>query len=688
LAAILAAVAIGIVAVVAGGAFASSGPYIASGQAVYSPGQTVDLYGSGWEPGESVQLAVNDSVGNTWSWSDTVTADSGGSVIDSLTLPSSFVAQYTVTASGTSGEATATFYDDSVTISPATASAKVGDTLSFTSAKSGNGCSVTSGVWSVSPSGDATVVTSSLNGASIKFTSAATVTVSETMNGTNNGGNPCNAASGTTGSSTVTVTPSDTTAPTSVVSSTTPSGYTSGSWTNQNVTLNLSATDNAGGAGVKSITYSASGAQTISSTTVSGSSTSVTINTEGTTTVSFHAADNANNVESPANTFVVKIDKTKPVITATATNADNSAYTADTWTNQSVTVSFSCSDSGSVQSGIDTNTLAGDTLSSNTSNGSVTNTGSCTDKAGNTADPATFSPIKIDKTPPTVNCAAAIPDYLLGGGWYATNQSVSCTASDGLSGLATAGDSSFNLGPTTIESGSYGTQTLGPKDVKDKAGNSTSTGSFPLQIDQQKPVISPTCPTSAVLLNSTASASWTASDGGSGLMTASSGSISLDTSTVGPHTATVPANTAADNVGNKSAAATCNYSVAYRWSGFLQPINDTAHFVGETTSIFKAGSTVPVKFQLTDATGAPVQEGGMGPVWLNPLRGNALPSTATVDETVYSAASTAGGYYRWDPTGLQYIYNWNTSKGQAGYYYRIGVQLDDGNTSYVSIGLR
>ena len=57
--------------------------------------------------------------------------------------------------------------------------------------------------------------------------------------------------------------------------------------------------------------------------------------------------------------------------------------------------------------------------------------------------------------------------------------------------------------------------------------------------------------------------------------------------------------TAKDATGNESAAETFEVNVvkenvAYEWSGFLQPIN-----VSGTQSVFKIGSTVPVKFKLT-----------------------------------------------------------------------------------------
>ena len=44
----------------------SPAPTIQSDQADYSPGATVTLTGSNWQPGESVRIYVNDDVGQTW----------------------------------------------------------------------------------------------------------------------------------------------------------------------------------------------------------------------------------------------------------------------------------------------------------------------------------------------------------------------------------------------------------------------------------------------------------------------------------------------------------------------------------------------------------------------------------------------------------------------------------------------
>jgi len=140
---------------------------------------------------------------------------------------------------------------------------------------------------------------------------------------------------------------------------------------------------------------------------------------------------------------------------------------------------------------------------------------------------------------------------------------------------------------------------------------------------------------------------------------------------------------ATDRAGNTSAVLAGTYAVSYRFDGFLQPINDTAHQVGTSTSIFKAGSTVPVKFQLKNAAGQVVQAAA-APIWLTPVKGS--PMTAPVDESLYSASPDSGTTYRLDGAAQQYIYNWKT--GTGGNYWRIGVKFDDGQTYYVNIGLR
>src|SRR2546423_1485785 len=95
-----------------------------------------------------------------------------------------------------------------------------------------------------------------------------------------------------------------------------------------------------------------------------------------------------------------------------------------------------------------------------------------------------------------------------------------------------------------------------------------------------------------------------------------------------------------------------------RWDGFLQPVNDTAHQVGQSISIFKAGSTVPAKFVLKRSDGTVVQANTL-PGWPTPAKGSSM--SMPVDESAYTDLGDTGTTYRWD--GSQYIYNWKTGTG-------------------------
>ncbi len=126
-------------------------------------------------------------------------------------------------------------------------------------------------------------------------------------------------------------------------------------------------------------------------------------------------------------------------------------------------------------------------------------------------------------------------------------------------------------------------------------------------------------------------------------------------------------------------------TITYRWSGFLQPINDPSINPTQSLSVFKGGSTVPVKFQLKKVNGM-LAQAGKNPVWLTPIKGSTL--TAAIDESTYSDPSTSGGEFRWDSAPGQYIYNWNTKGVTPGYWYKVSAQLDDGKTYSVTVGLR
>jgi hypothetical protein len=213
--------------------------------------------------------------------------------------------------------------------------------------------------------------------------------------------------------------PSDTTAPTVQATATygpAASAYTFGNWANGTVKVTLTATDNAGGSGVKSITYSATGAQAIPAITVAQANVGFSISAQGTTTITYSAIDNAGNASTPQ-TAVVMVDTVAPTLTASATvpsGTGTAPYTSGTQTNQNVTITFSCSDAGSgvntltFSAGGSTTTSSGTnpktvTVTSEGQNQSVTAT--CTDVAGNTTT-TVFGGIDIAKTAPLISVSA------------------------------------------------------------------------------------------------------------------------------------------------------------------------------------------------------------------------------------------------------------------------------------------
>src|SRR5712691_412472 len=92
-------------------------PWISSDQPDYQPGGTVALTGGNWQPAEAVHIVVNDDQGQTWNHTTDVTADNTGAITDTFQLPGSFIAVYSVTATGPqSGTATTSFTDGNVKI--------------------------------------------------------------------------------------------------------------------------------------------------------------------------------------------------------------------------------------------------------------------------------------------------------------------------------------------------------------------------------------------------------------------------------------------------------------------------------------------------------------------------------------------------------------------------------------------
>jgi hypothetical protein len=176
-------------------------------------------------------------------------------------------------------------------------------------------------------------------------------------------------------------------------------------WNNSNVTVTLNATDT-GGSGVKEMAYSINGG---APTTVRQSSVQIPVANKGTTTISYHSTDNANNVE-PQHTFSVKIDNSAPSAPVISSPPNNSFNTDGTITisgtaeaNSSVQV-FEATASGDTSkattpvnaSGAWTKTLSG------VSNGSHTYKAKAKDAAENTSGFSNSRTVLVDKVKPKV----------------------------------------------------------------------------------------------------------------------------------------------------------------------------------------------------------------------------------------------------------------------------------------------
>lgn len=121
-------------------------------------------------------------------------------------------------------------------------------------------------------------------------------------------------------------------------------------------------------------------------------------------------------------------------------------------------------------------------------------------------------------------------------------------------------------------------------------------------------------------------------------------------------------------------------AVTYRWGGFLAPLTGSA-----PPTVYQAGRTIPVQFQLRDASGAVVPAGSP------PAFAASAPfacAAGAVDAVGSTATGDTGSAFRWDSDGQQYLYNDQTDKSLAGQCQTITATLDDGTGHGVTVAFR
>jgi hypothetical protein len=436
-------------------------------------------------------------------------------------------------------------------------------------------------------------------------------------------------------------------------------------------TVALTAADQPGLSGVEEIRWSTDGGTTWRSDPGPDTVVTLPLSGSGTATLKYFAVDAAGNRET-ANGVEVRFDTIAPAVTHTVTPVPNAAG----WNRSDATVSFSARDD-SDGSSVDPATVTPDRTVTEETTGLVVR-GSAADRAGNVGTDSVS--VKLDRTAPTVTASATGTRGT--NGWYTSPVTVSFDCADGgsvASGIATCT-------PDVVLSTDGAGQVAAGRAV-DSAGNSATTSVTDVAIDSTPPVITragasdgriyvlgdPAIPTDATAC--------TAADLGSGVASCDLEVSGGRPNGVGTFTFTA---TATDRAGNTS-TRTGSFRVVYRWDGFRQPISDTAHQVTLGLSVFKGGSSVPAKFQLKRADGTVVQASAP-PQWVVPTPGS--PIVGLTGELLFTEPETTGTTYRWDAGGQQYGFTWSTRGAQNGLGYRLGVALDDGQTHWVTIGLR
>ena len=211
--------------------------------------------------------------------------------------------------------------------------------------------------------------------------------------------------------------------------------YANNTWYKGYVVTRGSCSDS--GSGSCTVTYTASGAS-------SGSgSTTANVNNEGTTTVTYRVTDSAGN--SASSSYTVKLDRTGPKCVSSGGSSS--------WSKGPVTITGTCTDSGSGCTGNVTRTYSGDTNTTTASPGIVS------DALGNTTSCPADQTVKIDKTAPS--CGSITGQSTV---WTKNNRSISVGCSDGGSGCT-----SSRFSQTFSTEGATDTIT-----IKDNVGNSKS----------------------------------------------------------------------------------------------------------------------------------------------------------------------------------------------------------------------
>ena len=223
--------------------------------------------------------------------------------------------------------------------------------------------------------------------------------------------------------------------------------------------------------------------------------------------------------------------------------------------------------------------------------------------------------------------------------------------------------------PGVERRGRCGTATA--QTATDSAGNTSAPSNVvTVQIDKTAPVVAVTGVSSGAVyqVGGVPSAGCSTTDALSGVAVAATLSVAGgNPDGTGSFTATCSG--AQDNAGNGGSAGV-TYSVVYRWTGFLQRVDNLP-----TINTASAGAAIPVKFSLGANYRLGIVAGGYPKVQAVACGSNGSSgSTDAIEETVTAGSSAL----QYDAATQTYIYVWKTDKAWAGTCRTLIVKLLDG----------
>lgn len=251
-----------------------------------------------------------------------------------------------------------------------------------------------------------------------------------------------------------------------------------------------------------------------------------------------------------------------------------------------------------------------------------------------------FTVTEVDSTAPTASPSQS--PAANGAGWNKSDVTVAWNWADDQGG---SGIDPANCTTSSVSSGEGDPITLNAS-CTDQAGN-TGDASYNVRVDKTAPTVSVTGVTDGgqYVLGAGPAPSCKTTDNLSGVATAATVSITTPPGGVGSFTATCSG--AVDIAGNPQAASvSVTYTVVYGFGGFLAPL--------PKSTLSKSGSSIAVKFRLTDADGVPISPGASA----------ALAAAGKVQVTLAGPpAITQTTPCSWDALNLFFQCNIKTPKG-------------------------